>query len=121
MPTIKQYEQLISVKENTQTLQINTSQQIIQLTNRESVNVLKSFELVQVYNNSAPPETGYVHSFAATSGFTVLGTTHQKTVKGIMLLDDQHMEMLANVTINQTTQDVIVQFGINQTGTLIIH
>jgi hypothetical protein len=67
------------------------------------------------------PNDAYSQAFSNTSSFLVLATTHGLAkVKGVTLLDDQHIEMLADVTINRTTQNVSVNFRVNQTGTLII-
>lgn len=72
-------------------------------------------------NTGAGAETPYKQAFVNTSAFTVLATTHGITeVKGVTLLDDQQIEMLSDVTINQSNQNVTVNFGVNQTGAIII-
>jgi len=72
-------------------------------------------------NTGVGAEAPYKQNFVNTSGFTVLATTHGVAeVKGVTLLDDQQIEMLSDVTINQANQNVTVNFGVNQTGTIII-
>ena len=82
-----------------------------------SLSASKTVTIVQQGTNFS-----YVQGFVATTGFVILGTTHGiGQVKGVTILDDQEIEMLADTAIGQPSQDVRVNFGSNQTGKVIIY
>jgi hypothetical protein len=112
MSAIKQIEQVVKV---------SVVDESIVVKHIEETTNIKHYEVVQVFNADAPV-VRYEQGFVNTSGFTVLATTHGiGEVRGVTLLDSQQIEMFADVTINQTTQDVSVSIGVSLTGTIIIY
>jgi hypothetical protein len=112
--------EIIQVLKEVQAVEGVESQTVIQV--ERLVQVVEPVSAIVYLNTSGGSSERYTQSFFNTSGFTVLATTHGiVNVKGVTVLDDQQIEMLADITINQSNQNVQVQFGgVNQTGTIII-
>lgn len=87
--------------------------------------IVKQYDTIVINNigggGGQDPEPPYVTSFVNTTAVTVLALTHGiDVVRDVTVFNESGQKILCDVSVNQTNQNVTIEFVQASSGTIII-